>query len=215
MKGASEDVIENAPWLKLTYKTIGLAMEVHNEVGPGHREVVYHNALAAKLRIAGFDCEDEPTIHITLEDGTIVGGNRPDLVVEDSVIFELKARFHQMTRAIDLYRSQRRSSPTPSRRSTCMIRLGPTLEIGGLVCERLSPLDFVTILGRDGWYSLCVDDKAICMDSRVEPSDPTFRPRYVIIRDLENVGMSLDQIVGDLSRAGRLFSLKGSSDLPI
>ncbi len=98
MKGASEDVIENAPWLKLTYKTIGLAMEVHNEVGPGHREVVYHNALAAKLRIAGFDCEDEPTIHITLEDGTIVGGNRPDLVVEDSVIVELKARFHQLTR---------------------------------------------------------------------------------------------------------------------
>lgn len=98
MTGASEGVIENEPWLKLTYKTIGLAMEVHNEVGPGHREAVYHNALAAKLRIAGFGCEDEPIIHITLEDGTIVGGNRPDLVVEDSVIVELKARFHQMTR---------------------------------------------------------------------------------------------------------------------
>jgi len=25
--------ITNAPWTKLTYKTIGLAMEVHNELG--------------------------------------------------------------------------------------------------------------------------------------------------------------------------------------
>jgi GxxExxY protein len=93
-----KEVIQDAPWLKLTYKIIGLAMEVHNELGPGHREAVYHNAMAAKFQAAEINFEDEPYIAITLEDGTVVGGNRPDLVAEDMVIVELKARFYLMTR---------------------------------------------------------------------------------------------------------------------
>ena len=43
-----KDVIQDAPWMKLTHKIIGLAMEVHNELGPGHREQVYHDAMTAK-----------------------------------------------------------------------------------------------------------------------------------------------------------------------
>ena len=31
-------VTANAPHFQLTYCIIGLAMEVHNELGPGHRE---------------------------------------------------------------------------------------------------------------------------------------------------------------------------------
>ncbi len=92
------EVIQDAPWLKLTYKIIGLAMEVHNELGPGHREATYHNAMAAKFQAAGLAFEDEPYIPIALEDGTVVGGNRPDLVAEEMVIVELKARSHLMTR---------------------------------------------------------------------------------------------------------------------
>ena len=30
----------------LTYQVIGLAMAVHNDLGPGHREPTYHNAMA-------------------------------------------------------------------------------------------------------------------------------------------------------------------------
>lgn len=33
---------------EITYRLIGLAMEVHNDLGLGHREEAYHNALAAK-----------------------------------------------------------------------------------------------------------------------------------------------------------------------
>jgi len=47
---------------------------------------------------AEINFEDEPYIPITLEDGTVVGGNRPDLVAEDMAIVELKARFYLMTR---------------------------------------------------------------------------------------------------------------------
>jgi GxxExxY protein len=91
-------VIQNAPWLEDTYRIIGLAMEVHNEIGPGNREAVYHNAMAAKCVGAGLDSEDEPFVPVTLGDDTVVGGNSPDLVVKDSVSIELKARSHLMTK---------------------------------------------------------------------------------------------------------------------
>jgi len=90
--------IVQAPWTDLTYKIIGLAMQVHNELGSGHREAVYHDAMAVKLSQAGLNFEDEPYIPVTLDDGTVVGGNRPDHLVERTVIVEYKARFHLMTK---------------------------------------------------------------------------------------------------------------------
>ena len=93
-----KDVIQDAPWMKLTYKIIGLAMGVHNELGPGHREQVYHDAMAAKLKQADLNFEDEPYLPVTLDDGTVVGGNSPDHVVEQTVITEYKARSHLMTK---------------------------------------------------------------------------------------------------------------------
>jgi GxxExxY protein len=90
-------VIQDVPWLKLTFTIIDLAMQVHNELGPGHREAVYHDAMAAKLKQVGLNFEDEPYIPITLEDGTVVGGDSPDHVVEQIVIVEYKARSHLMT----------------------------------------------------------------------------------------------------------------------
>ena len=97
MEKKPEDVIHGEAWLQHTYKIIGLAMEVHYELGPGHREAVYHDAMAAKFQAAGLLFEDEPHLLIALEDGTIVGGNSPDFVVEESIIVELKARGHGLT----------------------------------------------------------------------------------------------------------------------
>jgi methylmalonyl-CoA epimerase len=98
MGNTPRKVIRNAPWSELTYEINGLAMEVHNELGPGHREWDYHRALAAKLKQAGRSFEFEPDLPVALEDGTVVGGNYPDLVVENTVIVELKARPHSMTK---------------------------------------------------------------------------------------------------------------------
>jgi len=62
--------ITDAPWTKLTYRIIGLAMDVHNELGPGHREYVYHNAMVAKLKETELSFENEPYCPVTLDDGT-------------------------------------------------------------------------------------------------------------------------------------------------
>ncbi len=89
---------EDAPQEKLTYKIIGLAMQVHNELGPGHREADYHDALAIKFKQANLNFADEPEVLITLDSGEVVKTRRPDFVVEQSVIAELKGRSHLMTK---------------------------------------------------------------------------------------------------------------------
>jgi len=91
-------LVIDGPCQDLTYKIIGLAMQVHNELGPGHREADYHDALAIKFKHADFDFEDEPDVLIALDSGEIVKIRRPDFVVAQSIIVELKGRQHQMTK---------------------------------------------------------------------------------------------------------------------
>jgi len=50
-------------------------------------------AMAAKLQAAEFSFEGESYIPVALEDGTVVGGNSPDLVVEETVIFKTAGAF--------------------------------------------------------------------------------------------------------------------------
>ncbi|HZY42472.1 MAG TPA: pyridoxal-phosphate dependent enzyme [Anaerolineae bacterium] len=82
----------------ITYRLIGLAMEVHNELGPGHREAAYHNALVAKLKTTDLNFLDEPSIWVELDDETPVQKYVPDLIVQDSVIVELKAHRWSISR---------------------------------------------------------------------------------------------------------------------
>ena len=91
-------VITDAPWIDLTYQIIGLAMALHNELGPGHRESVYHNGMAIKLQSAGRAFESEPYVPIALADGAVVKGQCPDLVVERLVVVELKAHVYTISR---------------------------------------------------------------------------------------------------------------------
>lgn len=91
-------MITDAPWIELTYQIIGLAMALHNEVGPGHREIVYHNGMIIKLQRAGRSFESEPYIPVTLADGTVIRGQCPDLFVERTVIVEPKAHVDTMSK---------------------------------------------------------------------------------------------------------------------
>ena len=69
---------------------IGAAMKVHSALGPGFLESVYQNALIWDLRKAGVKAEAERPISVRY-DGQIVGAFTADLLVNNSVIVELKA----------------------------------------------------------------------------------------------------------------------------
>jgi len=76
--------------LDLAGKIIGLAMKVHRALGPGFLESVYENALAVELQRAGFVFERRKLLRVTYE-GVVIGDFIADLVVENSLIVELKA----------------------------------------------------------------------------------------------------------------------------
>ncbi len=74
----------------LTEKIIGCAFEVSNTLGAGFLEKVYENSLAHELRKSGLDVRQQQPIDVAY-DGVVVGEFIADLVVDDSVIIELKA----------------------------------------------------------------------------------------------------------------------------
>ena len=83
--------IEQAPEeYDLCGRVIGAAMTVHSTLGPGFLESVYQNALIWELRKAGLKSEAEKPISVHY-DGQLVGAFTADVLVNDSVILELKA----------------------------------------------------------------------------------------------------------------------------
>ncbi len=74
----------------ITEKVIGCAYTVGNELGHGFLEKVYENALAHELRRAKLNVEQQHPIAVHY-DTVLVGDYIADLLVEDSVLVELKA----------------------------------------------------------------------------------------------------------------------------
>jgi GxxExxY protein len=74
----------------LTEKIIGAAIEVHKALGPGFLESVYEKALIHELKKRGLAVQDQLEITIVY-DGVAVGLHRLDLVVENTIVVELKA----------------------------------------------------------------------------------------------------------------------------
>ena len=77
---------------KLTEKIIGVAIDVHRELGPGLLESVYQRCLAIALREAGLNVEEERPVPISFRGQQIsADGYRLDMLVDDTVILELKS----------------------------------------------------------------------------------------------------------------------------
>jgi GxxExxY protein len=74
----------------LTQKIIGVFYEVYNELGAGFVESVYREAMRLALRQANLKVETEVPIQVRFR-GEVVGVFRADLVVNDTVLIELKA----------------------------------------------------------------------------------------------------------------------------
>jgi GxxExxY protein len=75
---------------ELTVKIIGAAIRVHRELGPGFLESIYEEALCIELAAAGLKFVHQGAVEIKYR-GRRVGEHRLDLLVEDSVVVELKA----------------------------------------------------------------------------------------------------------------------------
>jgi GxxExxY protein len=74
----------------LTETIIGCAIKVSNTLGVGFLEKVYENALAVELRRAGLSVQQQYEMKVIYE-GVVVGDYAADMVVEGSVVVELKA----------------------------------------------------------------------------------------------------------------------------
>jgi GxxExxY protein len=75
---------------QVTKKIIGCAYTVGNTLGAGFLEKVYQNALAHEIRKSGLKLHQQAPIKITYDE-IIVGEHFVDLLVENTVIVELKA----------------------------------------------------------------------------------------------------------------------------
>ena len=83
------DKKEELPYFVLTGKIFGCCFEVMKELGPGFQEGIYKNALLITMKEQGLQVETEQTFEVNFR-GRIIGRYRADLVVEKTVIIELK-----------------------------------------------------------------------------------------------------------------------------
>lgn len=74
----------------LTYRIRGAIFTVYNTLGYGHKEEVYEKALAKEFRLLQIPYKQEASLKVTYKNET-VGTYRPDFVVDNKIIMELKA----------------------------------------------------------------------------------------------------------------------------
>ena len=74
----------------LSYRIVGLAMQVHRELGPGFLEKVYENSLMVLFEENGIFAQAQFPVKVQFH-GQIVGDFVADILVENAVLIELKA----------------------------------------------------------------------------------------------------------------------------
>jgi GxxExxY protein len=85
-----ENLELNAEINALSYKAIGLAIEVHRHLGPGLLDSAYQECLFYEIIRAGLKVEKEITLPIIYKEIKLDQGYRIDLLVEDKLVIELK-----------------------------------------------------------------------------------------------------------------------------
>ena len=75
---------------KLSYEITGFAIKVHKQLGPGLLESVYEQCLKFELERNGYDVKQQLVVKIYYDDLELESTLRIDLLVDDTVIVELK-----------------------------------------------------------------------------------------------------------------------------
>ena len=75
----------------LTYRIIGCAIRVHRALGPGLLESLYEECIKVELARDGMSFRSHPRIAVPYEGRILDREFRPDFVIENEVILELKS----------------------------------------------------------------------------------------------------------------------------
>jgi len=73
------------------YKLMGAAFEVYNELGYGMAEEVYQQSLEIELSLREIPFQSKRDLHMFYKDHRLDTLYRPDLLVWDAIVVELKA----------------------------------------------------------------------------------------------------------------------------
>ena len=77
---------------RLTYKIIEAAIKVHRKLGPGLLESAHEACLAYELEAAGLKVERQRAVPLVYETVKLDCSFRADLIVDNKVIVEIKAK---------------------------------------------------------------------------------------------------------------------------
>jgi len=80
----------NGDILKLCDIVRETSFEIYRYLRNGHREQIYENALAHRLRKIGIQVTQQQELRVFDEDGTLLGSLRADLLIENRLICEIK-----------------------------------------------------------------------------------------------------------------------------
>lgn len=75
----------------LTKQIIGLAINIHNQLGPGFGETIYKRALKLEIQRIGLKVQVEHPVIIKWK-SQIIGKQKLDLLVNNTLIVELKSK---------------------------------------------------------------------------------------------------------------------------
>ena len=88
---------EEFPFHDLTQAVLALAFKVHSRLGPGLLESAYEACLAYELRAAGYSVASQVPVDIRYNESLVIqGAYRMDLVVNETLVLELKAHEAQL-----------------------------------------------------------------------------------------------------------------------
>lgn len=86
----------------LTYRIIGIAMEIHRELGPGFLEAIYEEVMADELETGKIAFENQVKLNIYYKEKKLKKQYQADFIVDRKIVVELKG----ITRLTDIDEAQ-------------------------------------------------------------------------------------------------------------
>ncbi|MDP2923721.1 MAG: GxxExxY protein [Candidatus Omnitrophota bacterium] len=80
----------------LAYKIVGCFYEVYNQLGPAHKEQIYHKALTFEFKSKEVPFTEKKRLKVKYKDQEI-GIYEPDFIIDDKIIIEIKSVLNMPT----------------------------------------------------------------------------------------------------------------------